>query len=71
MSQVELSPPAYLTAAMAEAAVEAVVEAVLNPPVGSKLAAASNYLRMWWSSCPEPPGRSSLTLAQNGWNSAG
>lgn len=45
MSEVNLSSPAYLNAKMAEAAVEAVVEAILNPPVGSKLGEASNFLR--------------------------
>lgn len=45
MSQLELTPPTFLTHEMAEAAVEAVVEAVLNPAAGSKLAGAGAFLR--------------------------
>lgn len=51
MSNIELSAPAYLTTAMAEAAVEAVVEAILNPAADSKLSVAARFLRPKRNQC--------------------
>lgn len=68
MSQLELTPPAYLTREMAEAAVEAIVEAVLDPPAGSRLSGAGAFLRPKRKQCHVVvvvPGATDATTADD------